>query len=229
MKTLNNNRPSHDASSDHSTWQAIRTFLAEESPAMMLLLARALEQDERVMLVGSAMVGPKTFPAASSLTPDLVVMDEHFAGVDCNELTRRLKQLPHPPRVFLVSSDVRPESQSRSFAAGADAVLVNAPSLSRQIEDAVRTFFPDAKTERCSLAAPSDSGDERPDSPYPNGRENNIQSPEQGVSLDCPSNRRRFSLSPRERAGVRGNKTHALHNRYPRKTAGSRKGEPQRR
>ena len=83
---------------------------------MISLLARALKQEERVTIVGSAMFGPKTFPAASSPTPDLVVMNEHFAGVDCTEVTRRLKQLPNPPTVFLVSSGHRAESQSRSLA-----------------------------------------------------------------------------------------------------------------
>jgi len=108
---------------------------------MMALLARALKQDERITFVGSAMFGPKTFSAASSLTPDLVVMDEHFAGVDCAEITRRLKQLPNPPTVFIVSSDDRAELQSRRLAAGADAVLVNAPNLPRKIQAAVKIFF----------------------------------------------------------------------------------------
>jgi len=141
MKTETNSPSPSFTSSHNSTWQAIRTFLAEESPSLMLLLARALEQDERVMLVGSAMVRPKTYRAASSLAPDLVVLDEHFAGVDCAELTRRLKQLPHPPTVFILSGAGRAESQSRSLAAGADAVLVNAPNLPRQIQMAVKTFF----------------------------------------------------------------------------------------
>ena len=108
---------------------------------MMALLARALKQDERITFVGSAMFGPKTFSAASSLTPDLVVIDEHFGGVDCAEVTRRLKRLPNPPRVFIVSSDDRAELQSRSLSAGADAVLVNAPNLPRQVQKAVKTFF----------------------------------------------------------------------------------------
>ena len=151
LEVRSTDRPSDMASRGSSPWCVIRTFLAQESPAKMLLLARALEQDERLMLVGSVMKGPKTLPTASSLTPDLVVMDEHFAGVAGNELTRRLKQLPDPPKVFIVSSDGRAESQSRSLAAGADAVLVNAPNLSRQLADAVRTFFPEAETERCSL------------------------------------------------------------------------------
>jgi DNA-binding response OmpR family regulator len=124
--------------------RAIRTFLAEESPAMMALLTRALQQDDRVAIVGSGMSGPKTFPAASSLTPDLVVMDEHFAGVDCTEVTRCLKQLPNPPTVFIVTSGDRAESQSRSLVAGADAVLINAPNLPRQLQAAVKTFFADA-------------------------------------------------------------------------------------
>jgi DNA-binding NarL/FixJ family response regulator len=188
---------------------------------MILLLARALEQDERVMLIGSAMVGPKTFPSASSLRPDLVVMDEHFAGVDCTALTRHLKELANPPTIFIVSSDGRTESQSRILAAGADAVLINAPNLSRQLADTVRTFFPEAKAGR------GGRDNERSDSPHLNERENNIQSLEQRVGLDCTSSRRRFSLSPRQKGGVRGNKTHALRNRYPCKIAGSRKGEPQ--
>jgi chemotaxis response regulator CheB len=141
MKTKN--QPSRLTNTESSPTRAIRTFLAEESPSMMARLARALEQDERVTIVGSAMFGPKTFPVASSLTPDLVVIDEHFAGVDCTEVTRRLKQLPNPPTVFMVSSDNRAESQSRSPAAGAgaDALLVNAANLPRQIQAAVKTFF----------------------------------------------------------------------------------------
>jgi DNA-binding NarL/FixJ family response regulator len=139
MKTKN--QPSRLTSSESFTIRAIRTFLAEESPSMMARLARALEQDERIAIVGSAMFGSKTFPAASSLTPDLVVMDEHFAGVDCTEVTRRLKLLPNPPTVFIVSSDNRAESRSRSLAAGADSVMVNAPNIPRQIQAALKTFF----------------------------------------------------------------------------------------
>ena len=139
---------SRTTSTGSSSTRAIRTFLAEESPSMMALLARALKQDERITFVGSAMFGPKTFSAASSLTPDLVVMDEHFGGVDCAEVTRRLKQLPKPPTVFIVSSDARAELQSRSLAAGADAVLVNASNLPRKLQAALRIFFGHAgKTE----------------------------------------------------------------------------------
>jgi hypothetical protein len=43
--------------------------------------------------------------------------------------------------VFIVSSGNRAESQSRSLAAGADAVLINAPNLPRQLQAAVKTFF----------------------------------------------------------------------------------------
>jgi DNA-binding NarL/FixJ family response regulator len=128
-------------SSKSSTIRPIRTFHAEESPAVMALLARALRQDERVSIVGSAMFGAKTFSAASSLTPDLVVMDEHWAGVDCTEVTRRLKDLPNPPTVFIVSPGNRAESQSRSLTVDADAVLINAPKLPRQLQAAVKTFF----------------------------------------------------------------------------------------
>jgi len=139
MKTRN---PRHGITiSENSSTRAIRTFLAEESPSLMAQIARALEKDARITIVGSAMVGPKTFCAASSLTPDLVVMDEYFGGVDAAHVTRHLKQLPNPPRVFVVSSEDRAESQSRTLAAGADAVLLNAPGLPQKIQAAVNIFF----------------------------------------------------------------------------------------
>jgi DNA-binding NarL/FixJ family response regulator len=139
MKTRNPLRSS--TTSGSSGERAIRTFLAEESPALMARLARALEQDERIMLVGSAMLGPKTYSAASSLMPDLVVLDEHLGGVDAAELTWRLKQLPNVPRVFIVASGERADSQSRSIAAGADAVLLKSPGLPQKIQAALKIFF----------------------------------------------------------------------------------------
>jgi chemotaxis response regulator CheB len=143
MKT--NSGPLPLTSTANADTPAIRAFLAEESPALMARLARALERDKRVTIVGSAMFGPRTFTNASSLTPDLAVLDEHFAGVDCGELTRRLKELPKPPTVFIVSSD---PSRSRSVAADADAVVLNGPNLPRQIGTALRTFFGQPKRNR---------------------------------------------------------------------------------
>ena len=85
--------------------RTIRTFLAEDCPMMMMMLARTLAKDKRTLIIGSASDGRKAFGHASSLQPDLVMTDLHMPGLDGAEATRLLKQRPNPPVIFVVTSD----------------------------------------------------------------------------------------------------------------------------
>ena len=123
--------------------RTIRTFLAEDSPLLMALLARIVSKDKRVFIVGSATDGRKALWNASTLQLDLVVTDLHMPGMDGAEATRRLKQLPNPPIVFVVTSDDTPEARARCKAAGADAFLVKAGNLAPRLLSAIQEFFPD--------------------------------------------------------------------------------------
>lgn len=123
--------------------RTIRTFLSEDLPLMMTLLARIVSRDKRVAIVGSATDGRKALCNASTLGPDLVVTDLHMPGLDGAEVTRRLKQCPNPPIVFIVTSDGTPEARARCMAAGADAFLVKAANLVPQLLSAIQVFFPD--------------------------------------------------------------------------------------
>jgi DNA-binding NarL/FixJ family response regulator len=122
--------------------RTIRTFLAEDSPLLMALLARIVSQDERVLIVGSAADGQKALCNASTLVPDLVITDLHMPGMDGAEVARRLKQLPVPPTIIIVTSDDTPEARARSLAAGADAFFPKAPKLAPKLRSAVQEFFP---------------------------------------------------------------------------------------
>ena len=123
--------------------RTIRTFLAEDSPLLMVLLARIVSGNQRVSIVGSATDGRKAVGNAPTLQPDLVITDLHMPGMDGAEAARRLKQLPNPPIIFVVTGDDTPEARARSMAAGADAFLVKAGNLAPRLLSAIQEFFPD--------------------------------------------------------------------------------------
>ncbi len=127
--------------------RTIRTFLAEDNPLLMALLARIVSKDERVFIVGSAVDGRKAVCNAPTLQPDLVITDLHMPGLDGAEFTRRMKQRPHPPIVFVVTSDEMPEARARCLAAGADVFLVKGDKLITRLLSAVQEFFPDELDE----------------------------------------------------------------------------------
>ena len=131
-----------DPNNDEFTGRVIRTFLADDDPFMLALLARLLAKDPRITIIGSATDGRKAFHSAAMSCPDLVLTDLHMPGVDGVEVTRWLKQLRNPPIIFMVTSDDTPEALTTSLSAGADAFLVKAADLHIQLQMAMENFFP---------------------------------------------------------------------------------------
>ncbi len=123
--------------------RTIRTFLAEDDPLLMALLARIVSKHERVFIVGAAGDGRKALGYASSLQPDLVITDLNMPGMDGGELTRRLKQLPNPPVVLVATADDTHEARGRCTTAGANAFLVKSGNLASRLLSAIQEFFPD--------------------------------------------------------------------------------------
>ena len=123
--------------------RTIRTFLADDLPLLLALLARIVSKDKRVAIVGSATDGRKALCDGSTLGPDLVVTDLHMPGLDGAEVTRLLKQSPNPPIVFILTSDDTPEARARCMAAGADVFLVKAGNLALRLLSVIQEFFPD--------------------------------------------------------------------------------------
>lgn len=143
MKSRIQNPPGSARHSHRLFPRIIRTFLAEDSPLLMTLLARSLLKDERVFIASCATNGSKALQYAATLTLDLVVTDLHMPGLDGAEFTRRVKQRSHPPIVFVVTSDESSEAQARCRAAGADAFLVKGDNLVARLLSTIQQFFPD--------------------------------------------------------------------------------------
>lgn len=129
----------------NSRWpnRTIRTFLAEDDPLLMALLARIVSKHERVFIVGAVCDGRKALGYTASLQPDLVITDLNMSGMDGAELTRRLKQLPDPPVVFVATADDSREARERCLASGANAFLVKAGNFTPRLLSAIQEFFPD--------------------------------------------------------------------------------------
>ncbi len=126
----------------HFPARTIRTFLAEDSPALMTLLARIVSKDRRVLLVGSATNGREALGNATALRPDLVVTDLDMPGMDGEELTRQLKLLPNPPVVLVATANDTREARERCVAAGANAYLVKTINLAPRLPSTVQELFP---------------------------------------------------------------------------------------
>lgn len=120
----------------------IHPSLAETLPSRTAPPARIVPKDKRVTIVGSARDGSKALCNASTLGPDLAVTDLQMSGLDGAEVTRRLKQRPNSPTVFIMTSDDTTEARARSMAAGADVFLMKAGNLAPQLISAIQEFSP---------------------------------------------------------------------------------------
>jgi DNA-binding NarL/FixJ family response regulator len=87
-----------------------------------LLRATLVEHDD-VEVIGIARDGVEAFELTRDLEPDLLVMDVGMPRADGIEATQRVTELPHPPRVVLVTGADSPTADKRAYAAGASAYL----------------------------------------------------------------------------------------------------------
>jgi DNA-binding NarL/FixJ family response regulator len=101
----------------------MRVLLVDDDPVFLQSAARLLAPEAGFTVVGRARSGAEAIEQAAALSPDLVLMDVEMPDMDGLETTRRLKALPIPPRVLLVSIY---DSDARRFdaaAAGADGYI----------------------------------------------------------------------------------------------------------
>jgi CheY-like chemotaxis protein len=101
----------------------MRVLLVDDDPAFLDTLARILEAETGILVVGRARSAAEAIVQAANLLPDVVVMDVEMPGIDGLETTRRLKARPDAPRVLLVSIYANDEHRRAAREVGADAFL----------------------------------------------------------------------------------------------------------
>ena len=101
----------------------MRVLLVDDDPAFLDTLARILESETGILVVGRARSAAEAIVQSANLVPDVVVMDVEMPGIDGLETTRRLKARPDAPRVVLVSIYANDEHRQAAQEAGAVAFL----------------------------------------------------------------------------------------------------------
>lgn len=83
----------------------IRIVLADDHPVVRTGLRAILSGDADLQVVGEAQTPDEAFALATDLSPDLVLMDLQF-GTDQNgaDATRRIRALPRPPAVLVLTN-----------------------------------------------------------------------------------------------------------------------------
>ena len=129
------------ADTDIHNIKAVRTLIADDSPWMLKTLSQILTLEDIFTLVASATDGSQAVRYASTIEPELILMDvdmPHLNGIDA---TRYIKQFKDPPLVIIVTSDDTPESRALAKAAGADAFVTKCGDIHAQLKTIFRQFF----------------------------------------------------------------------------------------
>ena len=121
--------------------RAVRTLIADDSPWMLKTLSQILTLEGIFTLVASATDGSQAVRYASTIEPELILMDVHMPHLNGIEATRYIKQFKDPPVVIIVTSDDTPASRASAKGAGADAFVTKSDDIHAQLKTIFRKLF----------------------------------------------------------------------------------------
>jgi DNA-binding NarL/FixJ family response regulator len=100
----------------------IGVMLVDDSPLFLATTARILGTDTNLRVVGQALSGREALDKVTSTSCDLVLLDLAMPEMSGLEVAQRLRALPTPPRIVLLSLNA-PAGYSEAASACADAYL----------------------------------------------------------------------------------------------------------
>ncbi|HEY1365993.1 MAG TPA: response regulator transcription factor [Gaiellaceae bacterium] len=112
----------HDASDRAATGGPVRVLIVDDHPIFAEALKALLEQEDGLLVVGTAGTAVEGLELAASADADVVLMDHGLPGMDGIEAIRRLRARQPWTRVVLVSGRAG-EVAAAAREAGAMAVL----------------------------------------------------------------------------------------------------------
>jgi len=105
------------------TQRRMRLLIIDDHASFLDALAKMLEQEPAVEVVGRAKDGRQGLETAAELKPDVVIVDFAMPELDGIGVTRALRKWPQPPKIIMMSFHAEPEYRDMALAAGADAFL----------------------------------------------------------------------------------------------------------
>jgi CheY-like chemotaxis protein len=82
----------------------VRVLIVDDQEPFRRAMAAVVAETDGFIVVGSASSGEESLRMATTLRPDLVLMDVRLPGIDGIEATRRLTGTPGGPVVVLLST-----------------------------------------------------------------------------------------------------------------------------
>ncbi|MGD9571414.1 MAG: response regulator [Thermoleophilia bacterium] len=102
----------------------IRLVLADDDPLVRMGLRMLLAGDDDIAVVAEAADGEAALAAVAAHAPDLVLMDIRMPVMDGLSATERLRALPDPPEVIVLTTFDADEQVVRALRAGASGFLL---------------------------------------------------------------------------------------------------------
>ena len=103
---------------------SVRVLIADDQTLFRVGLARLLEEDERVEIVGQAGDGAEAVKLAGSLRPDVVLMDLKMPNLDGIEATRQIVSTHTGVKVLLLTTFEADNHVIQALKAGASGYIL---------------------------------------------------------------------------------------------------------
>ncbi|MCW6005524.1 response regulator transcription factor [Micromonospora sp. CPCC 205371] len=94
-------------------------LVVDDHPVVRQGLRTFLDVQDGIQVVGEASDGATCVSQVERLRPDVVLLDLRMPGVDGTEALRRVRALPDPPKVLVVTSFTEPSAVLPAVRAGA--------------------------------------------------------------------------------------------------------------
>ena len=107
-----------------STTSIVRVLIADDQTLFRVGLARLLEEDPRVQIVGQAGDGAEAVKLAGSLKPDVVLMDLKMPNLDGIEATRQIASTHPGVKVLLLTTFEADNHVIQALKAGASGYIL---------------------------------------------------------------------------------------------------------
>lgn len=102
---------------------SVRVLIVDDQPPFREAARMVVEMSEGFEVAGEAENGEMAIEMASSLKPDLILMDVQMPGVDGLEATKRIMESRDPPKILVMSTHESGDYSGPAEAAGAIAFV----------------------------------------------------------------------------------------------------------
>jgi DNA-binding NarL/FixJ family response regulator len=104
--------------------EPVTVVIAEDHAVVREGTRQMLESDDLITVLGEAVDGPSAVAACLELAPDVLLLDMSLPGMNGIEVTKRVHDVPHPPRVLILSAYDDTDYVTAALDAGAGGYLL---------------------------------------------------------------------------------------------------------